>query len=59
MIKLDIYEDLLQCPSSNQAIRKGKVVSDAMKNTKSRIQIINHVLVTNSNAESNAYSSSE
>ena len=59
MIKLDIYEDLLQCPSSNQAIRKGKVVSDAMKNTKSRIQIISHVLARNSNAKSNAYSSNE
>ena len=36
MIKLAIYKDQLQCPSSKQAIRKSWVVSNAMKNTISR-----------------------
>ena len=57
MLKLVIYKDQLQCPSSKQAIRKKlRLVQMQRKTQKAEVQIINHVLVTNSIAKSNANS---
>ena len=56
MLKLVIYKDQLQCPSKQAIRKKLRLVQMQRKTQKAEVQIINHVLVTNSIVKSNAYS---